>query len=302
MEMRARLWQVGLACAGATCALASMGGSKTPARATVQEVASYRKCGTIELTAWQIDQIEREVSALRGDGNRGDGTVQVPVYWHVIRMSAGGAGDIPTSMINAQIQVLNDSYGGLTGGSNTPFRFVLVDVDRTTNADWYNLSFGGADEVAMKNALRQGGAGALNIYSAKLGGGLLGWATFPKFYSSDPMYDGVVVLDQSLPGGSAAPYDLGDTGTHEVGHWLGLFHTFQGGCSEKNDRVADTPAEQSPAFGCPIGRNTCTGPLYPGKDPITNFMDYSDDNCMFKFTTGQRDRMDKQHLKYRTPP
>jgi hypothetical protein len=226
---------------------------------------------------------------------RAAGSVLVPVYFHVINRGTGIAnGDIPQSQIDAQISVLNSAYAA------TPFVFQLAGVTRTTNATWYTMAPGSTAEAQAKTALRVGNAGTLNIYSANPGGGLLGWATFPQDYTRSPKNDGVVILYASVPGGAAAPYNEGDTGTHEVGHWLGLYHTFQGGCAGTGDQVSDTPAERSAAYGCPTGRDSCTGKKYPGLDPITNFMDYTDDACMFQFTGGQTTRMDAAHQQYRS--
>ena len=217
----------------------------------------------------------------------------IDVYFHVVNQGSGVSnGDVTSQMIDNQMDVLNAAYAQYN------FSFNLVSVDRTTNATWYNGCYGSA-ESAMKNALHQGSADDLNIYSCSPSGGILGYATFPSNYNSQPTLDGVVLLDQSMPGGNSAPYNEGDTGTHEVGHWMGLYHTFQGGCSRNNDFVSDTAAERSPAYGCPLGRDSCSGRKYPGADPVTNFMDYSDDACMFEFSAGQGSRMDDQFAVYR---
>lgn len=215
----------------------------------------------------------------------------INVYFHVINQGSGSAnGDVSQNWIDDQMDVLNAAFAIYN------FSFNLMSVDRTTNASWYNGCYGSA-EGPMKNALRQGSADDLNIYSCNPSNGILGYATFPSSYNNQPNLDGVVLLDQSMPGGNAAPYNEGDTGTHEVGHWMGLYHTFQGGCNGNGDFVSDTAAERSPAYGCPGGRDSCRNKA--GLDPITNFMDYTDDYCMFEFSSGQGSRMGDQFTVYR---
>jgi hypothetical protein len=254
-------------------------------------IETGRRCATVqpdEIEAATIDKQIRDYMTSHVLSNVTGGTIRV--YFHVIRKGTGiSNGDISSTMINNQINVLNNAYG------KYGWTFKLISVDRTTNSTWYKLAYGSTAEAQMKNALRRGSANDLNIYSASPSGGVLGWATFPWNYASNRKNDGVVVLYSSLPGGSAYPYNLGDTATHEVGHWMGLYHTFQGGCSN-TDKVGDTPAERSPAYGCPTGRDTCST---AGLDPIRNFMDYTDDSCMNQFTSGQDKRMDSVFTTYR---
>ncbi|RKG65286.1 zinc metalloprotease [Corallococcus sp. CA054B] len=267
---------------------------QTPAPAeetTNTQAIPHRGCATEELSADEKLEVDAAIAARGVSAKRAVGSVNVPVYFHVIRKGTGIAnGDIPDSQITAQMNVLNAAY------ANTPFKFTLAGTDRTTNSQWFALGQGGGAEKKMKQALRKGGPESLNIYTANLSGGLLGWATFPSSYAKQPSMDGVVMLYSSVPGGTAAPYNEGDTGTHEVGHWLGLYHTFQGGCTATGDSVSDTPPEASPAYGCPAGRDTCAG---GGADPIYNFMDYTDDNCMNQFTPGQVARADSVTATYR---
>jgi Pregnancy-associated plasma protein-A len=258
-------------------------GIQEPGSATV-----HRGCATKDLSDAEKAADEARMLAMEGTSFATASHV-IPVYWHSIR-SANGGGGVTTQQINDSIAVLNAAYAG------SSFSFSLTTVDYSSNDSWYTCS-GGTCESQMKNALRQGGSNALNVYSNNMGGGLLGWATFPSSYASSPKMDGVVILAASVPGGSAVPYNQGDTLTHEVGHWIGLYHTFQGGCSKTNDYVSDTPQERSPAFGCPTGQDSCTRDV--GQDPIYNFMDYTDDSCMFEFTAGQIARMNAQWTSYR---
>ena len=160
--------------------------------------------------------------------------------------------------IKDQIHVLNEDY------KKSGLKFKLVDVTRTEHPRWFtDAGPETPEQTAMKTKLRRGGPEALNIYtvsfeSPAIADGLLGYATFPDEFSGNPKDDGVVLLYSSLPGGSNAPMNLGRTGTHEVGHWVGLYHTFEGGCFGSGDYVADTPPEAEPAYGCPDKRDTCT--------------------------------------------
>ncbi|PCC73277.1 Pregnancy-associated plasma protein-A [Nannocystis exedens] len=251
------------------------------------------RCGT-HPTGEQVEAMELDFNARRAGAARIAFVPRViPTYVHVITDSEGH-GKVAPERIEQQLDVLNAAFlpAGIT--------FSLAGVDVTANDAWYAMDVGSAAETAAKTALRVGGAGSLNIYTAGLGGGLLGWATFPWEYAFSPEVDGVVLLHESLPGGAAAPYHLGDTAVHEVGHWAGLYHTFQGGCGgdldDGGDRVIDTPSEAGPAFGCPVGLDSCR---LPGLDPIHNFMDYSDDACLDSFTHGQVARMEYQLTLYR---
>jgi Ricin-type beta-trefoil lectin domain-like/Calx-beta domain/Pregnancy-associated plasma protein-A len=258
------------------------------------------------------------VNATLADG-QGAGTIrnlsyfEIPVYFHVIQ-DTNGNGFVDESRLDAQINVLNNAFNGPTFGANVQFFFWKADVTRTTNDEWFQMDLSpdqqqelGA-EYEAKRTLRQGSAKALNFYTAR--GGTprgtpyrIGWARFPNEYASNPCRDGVVVPFTTLPGDTTPnnPYNEGDLPVHEVGHWLGLFHTFEGGCNQTNDQVDDTPAHISQFVGeCPSpAPDTCN--TLPGTDPIHNYMtDYSD-ACKSEFTRGQFERMRDQYTTYRQP-
>ncbi len=286
--------------------------------------ADFKKCGTRDVSEREIElmeaAIQRRINNSKkpdhagGGGNGGggggggggdgeprpDGTVEFDVYFHVVCDSIGNNCTNTQQEVNASMAVLNAAYaGGDTYDGNfglpTPFKFNLVETMYWNEPQWLEITR--TTQTAMKSAMRQGDESTLNIYSTGIEAGLLGWATFPTSYTSNPIDDGVVILNTSVPGGSAAPYNEGDTLTHEVGHWLGLYHTFQGGCKGGGgDQVSDTAGERSAAYGCPIGRDTCRG---GDVDPIHNFMDYTDDSCMNTFTKGQAFRADTMSLEYR---
>jgi len=241
--------------------------------------ASVTRCATAEVSRAEAEGVASRIRGYQQHGGaRFRGTIEVA--FHVIH--CGSAGNVPDSEIDAQIRELNNAYR-LTG-----FSFHLASVDRTDDCQWFKNLTGPGVERQAKQALAIDPAHRLNVYSASLGHYLLGWAYFPQSLSESDPLNGVVIHYGTLPGDFLAPYNLGGTLDHEVGHYLGLYHTFQGGCVDPGDFVDDTPFEASPAFGCPLGRNTCP---QAGDDPIHNYMDYTDDPCYTEFTPLQAERM-----------
>jgi hypothetical protein len=245
---------------------------------------------------------------LRANGRLGrGGQIVIDTHIHVIT-AEDGTGAVEESQIEQQMEAINDGYAGRTAprAAWSPFRFEIASIDVTANDAWYDWGFTetfeeDAETVAAKRALRRGGQDDLNIYIADLQFGLLGYATFPG--EGDPTLDGVVLLNGSLPGGYAAPYNEGDTATHEIGHWLGLFHTFENGCTFPGDYVPDTPyqAMSDAVFYCgdnpEFGDDTCAD--LPGKDPVHNFMSYGTDECLDHFTPLQTVRQVAMWLRER---
>jgi hypothetical protein len=269
--------------------------SQTSSSARVKANALLpRLCGSGHFTDREVDFLELAAEAeakrlgIRNVPQLGSiGTIKVA--FHVIYADDGFStiGLLTQTDVDNQIAALNAAFNNVD--------FVLSATTFTNNFDWFLMTQGSFEERQAKTAIGFDSAEFLNIYTC-FGGGLLGWATFPSERRRDPAMDGVVVAFDSLPGGTP-PYDEGDTATHEVGHWCGLYHTFQGGCTKRNDRVADTPAEASANFGCPAFRDTCPA---SGQDPIDNFMDYSDDICLTLFSPGQEARMNQQLSIYRS--
>jgi len=254
-----------------------------------------RACGS-HPSAAEVAAAEKHFAEHKVAAKANVAAATVSVYFHVIYSSTSlSGGYVPDSQIANQITVLNQDYAG------SGFTFVLAGTTRTLNSAWFTgVGPDSSSQTTMKNQLRQGGAAALNVYTVGFqsgsGAGLLGYSTFPSSYASAPKDDGVVMLYSSVPGGSTANYNLGRTLTHEAGHWFGLYHTFQGGCSGTGDSVSDTPAEASAAYECPTGRDTCST---TGVDPIHNYMDYTYDSCMNQFTAGQIARAKSQVATYR---
>ena len=227
-----------------------------------------------------------------GAGRRVASRLVVPVHFHVI--SAGALGRLSRATVDAQVQALNTAYGGAAGGADTGVAFRLTRLDFTDDVRWFERPHDFQQQ--MIGTLATGGPGTLNLFTAGVGSEVLGFSSFPQFYRQRPSVDGVVVDYRSVPGGPFEHFSRGYTAVHETGHWLGLFHPFEGGCRPPGDGVDDTPYEALPTQGCPGAKDSCPA---PGTDPVHNFMDYGFDTCMKEFTRGQGLRIRAMWAVYR---
>jgi hypothetical protein len=244
--------------------------------------------------------------------------IHVTVRIHIIRGTHTADRRVSAALARYTFSTLQRGYAGAQDPSMTPtgIDFSLAAITITRNDGWFHATPGSPAEIAMERALHRGGGRTLNIYLNGVhdhGAQILGHARWPWQFARSPRLDGIVINVASLSGGRAAGYNRGDTVIHESGHWLGLFHTFEGGCAGPGDYIADTAPEASPSFRCDKTRDTCATPVpadaKPGDppppavpDPVTNFMDYSYDRCMDHFTPDQRIRMVTSFLRYRVGP
>lgn len=245
----------------------------------------YVRCGTTD----QSSSKKSVLNAFAANATNGDfrvaATRNVKTYVHVVTTNAK-KGQFTQTQVNNQISVMNSRY------SKMGVTYTLVSTDFTVNDAWASASDGSSAEYSMKSALHKGTYADLNLYlTSDLGGGLLGFCYFPESApsSDDKILDGCICLASSMPNAGATNYQQGLTAVHEVGHWFGLYHVFQGSaCSGAGDSVSDTPIQKTATSGCPSSQDSC--PSQSGVDSIHNYMDYSYDACMTEFTAGQISR------------
>ena len=261
-------------------------------------IESGSRCRTADYTEAERNELNTELSRIDDATTSALRIRPINVFFHVIQ-STTNQGSVSDDVITAQMAVLINAY------SKSGISFTLAGTDKTTNNAWFSARPNSGALSDMKRKLRRGSYADLNVYTTQQIDNTIGFATLPKKVGKDIAFDGVVIDYRTLPKGEFFPYNEGHTLTHETGHWLGLEHTFRGGCAVSHsagDNIADTPAERAPNSGCPSdSTDTCPGNngALRGKDPIHNYMDYTDDSCMDNFTSKQNERMRALFKLYR---
>jgi hypothetical protein len=237
--------------------------------------------------------------------------LRIPVVVHVIQ-NTSGTGNLSDTLVQSQIAVLNEDFRALpgttgAGGTDSQIEFYLATVDPNgaatngivhhTSNSWF------ADSGNYWSTTAWDTARYLNIYTNQASGALGYVPDLPQGGSVLGTTADRVVIEYGAfgrPGIGGAPYDRGRTATHEVGHYLGLFHTFDSGCGSASscyttgDRICDTASEANARFGCPGNATSCGT-----ADPIHNYMDYTDDTCMTGFSPEQVRRIRCTLVSYR---
>jgi hypothetical protein len=248
----------------------------------------------------EIENFTERVVQDRSFGRLVNGKIVIPVVVNVLYQTA--AENISLAQIQSQIDVLNEDFNATNADvTKTPsifqstsvgISFELAAVNRkattkrswSTNDDMKRSSKGGIDATTPSTHLNMW---VVNKMTAQ-GRTILGYAQFP---GGDPATDGVVIGYNFFgrTGVLSAPFNLGRTATHEVGHWMNLRHIW-GDATCGNDFVADTPLHNTANYGCPAAghKSTCSGTPV---EMTMNYMDYTDDGCMYMFSPGQKDRM-----------
>jgi hypothetical protein len=247
--------------------------------------------------ALRMNQIEAFAEKAMQQGRLVNGKVEIPVVVNVLYKTA--AQNISLAQIQSQIDVLNKDFNALNSDfnsvptlfsgvkANVGITFVLQNVVRksTTTTSW---STNDAMKKSPKGIAPTTPTTVLNMWSCNMGGGILGYAQFPGGASAT---DGVVIDDNAFgnTGTAAAPFNLGRTATHEVGHWMNLRHIW-GDATCGSDLVSDTPTHNTANYGVPAypHYSTCTGTPV---EMTMNYMDYTDDRGMYMFSNGQKSRM-----------
>lgn len=223
--------------------------------------------------------------------------ITVPVVFHIITRR-DGTGAVTDQQIAEQVRVLNEDFAALDGtygenGFNTHLNFVLAGITRTANDTWFN----DRQEEQFKTELAWDVDRYVNVYTNSASG-YLGYAYLPT-EAAGTILDGVVMLYEVIGGRNNGfeDYNQGRTLVHELGHYFGLLHTFDGGCSNtyhSGDLIVDTNSEAEEHYDC-VQTHSCGS-----SDPIHNYMNYTPDSCMYQFTREQANRMVCSVMTYRS--